>query len=488
MQATVASRTTVATSQTRVVIIWKLTEYVGLSLFLVIVPRMMGPDMYGGFATFLSLIALLAMASGLGALPMFGRFVPEYQVQGENLKTKVLFMQFFVVRVLVTTLLAVGVLSLLPRLLPDITQFTVALGVGALLLGASAMALYQFLYGLKALGKWISYDALFRIILLVGLLMLDGMVSLERAALAVFLTQLCLFLLGLFWTKAFFTFNKALLNLAFLFEHLRFGLLCFLPILLLLAVWRAGEIVVLLFSGQTKEVAFFSVANLVAMTVVGQIGQVATMIVPSLTTLHVSGDKERVDLWLGYSLKYLTIVCFGFLFAVHLLGEWCVTLLWGEEYLPVVSNLKVFALGILAFPLVRTGLSLAILQKQPAKVLPVTAGALVTFLVAAAVLVPPTGSYGASVAVALALGSAGAITCYQFSLATVLAVARFWRHMLIGLLALGSVALPSTPSVASAFLVAGVYVFLLFWSRVVSPKELRRIGQVFLQNNSAFST
>ena len=100
--------------QTKVIAIWKLIEYVGLVLFIVIVPRTMGPDLYGLFAVFLSFIGVFTMASGLGALSMFGRFIPQYEAQGEKAKTQAFFVQLFCARSLMAGLLSVVFLFIFP--------------------------------------------------------------------------------------------------------------------------------------------------------------------------------------------------------------------------------------------------------------------------------------------------------------------------------------------------------------------------------------
>ena len=477
---TVNSPSLAIRKQTRVVMIWKFVEYVSLSLFAIVVPRAMGPDLYGRFAALLSFIGLLTMINGLGVLVMFGRFVPEYRVRGERLKIQVLFTQTFVVRVLFAILLGIVFLLFFPRLLPEVSTFTVMVGAWAFFLSASAAIFYQFFYGLNDLGKWLCQDSLLKILLLIGMLILEGTHSLDRAALALFLIQLGFFLLGVFWTRTYFMFSKMNFDFSFLYEHLRFGLLFYSANLLLMVVWRAGEIVILFFSGKNTEVAYFNIANLIAMTVTVLISQLASMMNPSLTTLHISGKDRQAEEWLGYSLKYLTIASFSFLIAIHTLGTWGVKMVWGDEYLPVVSNLKILTLGLLAVPLIRTGISLAILHKQPNKVFWATATALAIFILVASFIVPHRGSYGASVAIALALWSAGVITYYQSSLTFVLSVACYCRHILIGFAVIGTLVLPSLPPVFTGLISTILYISLLFLGKVMSAKDIRKIGQVLI--------
>lgn len=474
-----------ALGQTRTAMIWKLVEYVGLISFIVIAPRNMGPDLYGRFAALLALIGLFIAITGLGALPTFGRFVPEYAAKGEESKIQAVFTQLFFVRVGVAGLLGVVFLFLFPRLLPGASPLTVAAGAGAFFCGAIATTCYQIFYGLNSLGRWLSQQALLKIFLLVLLAILGGWQSPERASLALFMTYLGFLLFGLFWARAYFTLDRSAFRFSFLFSHLRFGLQFFAANFLLMAAWRGGELMVLFISGRNAEVGFFNVASAVTMAFSALLGQLAFMITPSLTTLHISGKKEEMNTWLGYSLKYLTIASFSFLLMVHALGEWAVRTAMGEQFLPVVSNLKVLAFGLLPVALIRTGVSLAVVNKKPRRYLAVAVGTLTTFLIIAAVLVPRLGSLGAAVAIALAQGCAAVITYFQFPLVPVLAVARYGRIVLLGFVALGvlgALGLTSNPPALMGLVAIVIYIILLFWGKVLGAQEIRQIGQILVRS------
>ena len=49
---------------------------------------------------------LLGLAAGLGGLYVFGRFVPEYRLQGQWRKIRALFVQVFLVRLLMAVAMA----------------------------------------------------------------------------------------------------------------------------------------------------------------------------------------------------------------------------------------------------------------------------------------------------------------------------------------------------------------------------------------------
>ncbi len=147
----------------------------------------------------------------------------------------------------------------------------------------------------------------------------------------------------------------------------------------------------------------------------------------------------------------------------------------GQLHLPVAENLEVLSLATLSVPLVRTVTSLAILRREPEKVLRIAAGALLAFVVLAVLLVPRCHSLGASTAVASALGVAGIIAYFQYPLTAALKRARFWQHLGIGALSLLWLALPMLSPVYRGALAGLTYVVLLCGGGVFRIEEIRRI-------------
>ena len=307
------------------------------------------------------------------------------------------------------------------------------------------------------------------------ILALAGVHNLERAALALFLSQVFFFVLGIIWTRSYFTFDKSVLDVSFLYEHLRFGLLFFGANLLLVVVWRAGDVIIVALSGDASEVAFFNIANLIAVTIAAAVSQLVVMLTPSLTKFHISNQAEEVNRWLGFTLKYLTILMFAFLLGVYTFGEWGVQLIWGEEFSGVVGNLKILAIGLLAVPLIRIGLTLAIVRDYPGKVFAVTAAALVSFLVLSAALVSRMGSLGTAIAVSSALLVAAVVTFQRFSLRRVFEVALFWRLLLLSALTFLILLLPGPSPIVMGLIATTVFLALLFFGKIISFKEVRQL-------------
>jgi stage V sporulation protein B len=464
-----------AGGQTRTVLAWKAIEYVGLALFTVVVPRLMGPERYGAFAAVLGAVGLLTMFAGIGAQATFGRFLPEYVAAGRPDRVRQLFMQLLSARLITALVFGLLLAAGLPRLLSDAPP-GVALTAGATVLaGAVSLACYQFFYGMNRLRRWLVRDALVRPTLVALLFLAGGYAALDRAVLALLAVEVGFLVLGFVWARDAFSLEPWEGGRADFAAHLRFGFYFFGANILLLAVWRGGEVTVLALSPDRAEVGFFSIGNAIAMAFGALVGQLASMLVPSIATLHVAGERERADAWLGYALKYLTIATFAFVLVVDAVGEWATRLALGPSFLPVVPNLKVLVLGLLPLALVRTAVNHALLEKRPTRAIAVAGAGLATFVGLALALVPRLGGLGASLSVAGAFGAAGLVAYRQLALGSVLSVARFWRVVVPGLPALLLSAVPGIPAVLAAALALAVYAALLWGARAVTPDEIRRL-------------
>jgi len=461
----------------RAVLAWKILEYAGLAIFVVVVPRLMGPDGFGRFAVLLSLVSLMMMGSELGTQATFARFVPEFVAGEQGSRTRALFTQLFLLRGLAAVILGSAFLAVFPRVLDSTSMRTAAFGAAALFVGALGTTAYQLCYGLNQLGRWLTRDALNRILLVAMLVALGGLQSPERAGLALFVTEFALMLLGLYWVRSYFALDHTAFDSALLREHFAFGFVFFVAYLLTIAVWRGGETAIAVFSGQTAEIAHFSVAANFAMALSSLVGQLAAMLTPSITTFHLAGDSERVDAWLGTSLKYLTIFCVAVLLVVWAVGDVVVRALLGPEYTPVARNLQILGLALVPVAFTRTAMSLAIARREPKRALAISGSGLAAFGVAALLLVPRTDSAGASWAVVIGGAVSAAVAYFQFHLHSILAVARFWRLLGISFVGIGLAAM-GIPGVSPAITTMGIflcYPLLLFAARVVSTAEVWKL-------------
>lgn len=424
--------------QVRGVVVWTTLEYIGLLLFVLVVPRLMGPALYGSFAVLLAVIGVLTLITGLGVQAVFARYVPEYERRGDRVRTRGVFVQMLLARSVVAIVLGVAFISFVPRLIEGVTTTALFLGVGAFLLRAVGLTSFHLFYGLNSLGRWMTHDALSRILVLAVLTLAGGFANIERAALSLFLAEVILAALGAYWARTFFTISPGTFTASTMREHLRFGMVFFGASLFIMLAWRGGEIMLAVFTRESTEVAYFNIANAAVLSLAGLVGKLARILTPSVTSLYLAGRLGQMERWLAYSLKYLTILAFGLIFMTFVFGHWAVPMLLGKEYVAVLPNLEILVLALVPVAFIMSGMSLAVARSQLRAALTATAAGFLVYLAVTAILIPALGSVGASLAVVLSLVVTSTLTCFRFSMFSLLVTARYWRIFMGGGLIVGS--------------------------------------------------
>lgn len=463
--------------QTMTVARWKAVEYAGLVLFTVLAPRFMGPERYGRFAAVVSLVTVLVIASGLGGLATFGRFMPQYTAVGDWPRARSLFVQLFWTRAGVALLLSFGLVLGFPVLVAGGSRSTSLAAAGALLAGATASTCFQLFYGLNSLGRWSLQDALTRPVLLALLGLLGGLQDLERGVFALLLTQLLFLLVGLIWTWPYFRQQRSPFDWPELVAHLRFGFLFFVGNLLLVAVWRSGEVLVLSLSGRADETAYFSIANAVVMAAGLLLIQAAVMAVPSMTALHVADKHDEVADLTGQLLRFLVLGSVVAVVVAYTVGPWAVDAALGAHYRPVVNNLRLMVLGVPATAILAVGLGRALVEKRPGVLMLLNGIAAATFAITSIVLVPRLAALGASLAIAVAFTAAAVASVFCFRLAPALTEARTLRLLTAAAISLSITLFPVGSAGLRSAVAAGSFALLLIGLRVVSREEYRYLWQ-----------
>jgi len=417
--------------------VWKIAEYLGLALFIVIIPREMGPERYGEFAVLSSLLGLFALASSLGGQVVFGRFIPEFRMHGKEGLTRLLFSQFLLLRCVLSVLAAVVFFSLLQQFLPDIHTSTRWMATALVSIAAISTTAYQLQFGLNRLRLFMSRDSSARLLLVLILLLAGGEFRLERIVLVMLAVEIVFLLLGFYWSRKYFVVDRRLWRLSGIYRYLKFGVQFFASNLLLWVIWRSGELIVVELSGQgTEAAAYYNIANAITLTLYVLFTELSVLVIPSLSAMHISGDHEKKIRWMANILKYTTLGAWIAVIVVKSIGEPAVRLLMGEEYLPVTDNLLILVLALIPMSIIRIALSSALVHERPRANLWVTASALFVFIASAFLLTPKFGAEGTSMAVVV--GSvAGAVVAYRvFQLGEIFGMARYWALSTVGILAL----------------------------------------------------
>lgn len=436
----------------------------------------MGPALFGEFALLLSMERLLGLAAGLGGLSVFGRFIPEYRLQGQWHKIRALFVQVFLVRLLMAVAMAAGFVVAIPRILEGVSAQVVLWGALALLASIASVTPYQLFYGLNRLSYWLSKEALLHFVLITLLALFAGWDSLGEAVMSLAVTHLLFLTLGLAWSRPFFVFSRAGLREVSLFEHLGFGMAFFVTNLIYLAIWRGGEILIPLFRGDSAEIAYLNVANSIVLAFSALIAQVSTILLPSLSSFQAAGSDAKRDLYLGYTLKYLVIGSVTILLIVMASAERGVGVILGEDFAPVATNLKILASGLLPVAVIQMGLTMATLNKRPGEALAVAGTALPVFAVTASLLIPRAGSSGASIAISISLAAAAVSASWRFSMGAILRSAHVGPVLAAGLAGALAALAPPVQKLGLTWIVPIAFMSALFGLKILNWKELRQIA------------
>lgn len=461
-------------AQLRPVMLLKATQAFGMALFMIAAPRLMGPDRFGQFAVILSVSALWMTTCTLGGRYVFGRFVPEYASRGQTERVRAVFMHILVFRLVVIVAATPLLYAALARLLPEASGTVLALSVSAFAMITAASPMYAAFFGLNRLGVSMSKEALGRYLLLLLLVLLGGTGSLERASLALLLTHLAILIVGVVLARRLFTLAKDAFDVRTLLFHVRFGLAIFAANLLLRLPWRLGEGALAFLGTPAAEIAFFSVALSATVGFARILGNLASLLIPSMSLKQAAGDHEGRDRSLGVALRFLTIAGCMFVLAVLALGPWGVETLLGKDYLPVLPNLYIVALAALFVPYVRCAISLAVVEDRVRFVLRLGLLSVAVFGASVALLVPDYASRGASVAVVLAVVSASVAAVLEIRRTDVLEIARS-RRQLFAAAPPAALILWAGPSPLAAVAAAVIYLALLLALRVTSREEIREL-------------
>jgi O-antigen/teichoic acid export membrane protein len=454
---------------------------VGGFLFFALVPRAMGPPVYGRFALVTSLALWVALGSGLGFAGATARYIPQFLARGDKEGVRRLIGNLLTLRLgsgvaASAVYFAVGVL-----LWDDLDRGVLVIVAASVLVQGVSSFLFANFLGFNKAGHAAVGDALRRWLLL--LLVLPGFHwgGLKGAAVAVLATDLVVAALGLWWSRPLPTKLHLWPDFPFLAPFLRFGMVYLGTQWLYVAFEGSGEPLVRAFAGSYVQVSYFGLAQSVYLAAASVPSQLMLAFAPLLSGLRDSGHAEVWTQWISRLLKCLAaggvLLVFGMLFVSDLF----VALLFGAQYAPVALNLVVLSCAVLMLTLGSVSNMRALVQERPG--VPLEAGALrlAVFWSAGPPLAARWGSLGACVAVVAAASAHALYLTWRMRDAPGSRQLTAWL-IPIGLgaifLPLAALRSPSVGSVVVYLLFAAAYLSTLFGLRVLTIPELRSLASL----------
>jgi O-antigen/teichoic acid export membrane protein len=453
-------------------------QMVGGFLFFALVPRVMGPSVYGRFALITSLALWFALGSGLGFAGATARYIPQFLARGDREGVRRLIGNLLTLRLGSGAAAAAVYLVVAIVLWDDLDRGVLAIVAASVLVQGVSSFLFANFLGFNKAGHAAVGDALRRWLLL--LLVLPGFHwgGLKGAAVAVLATDLVVAALGLWWSRPLPTKVHLWPDFPFLARFLRFGMAYLGTQWFYIAFEGSGEPLVRAFAGSYAQVSYFGLAQSVYLAAASMPSQLMLAFAPLLSGLRDRGQTEALTQWISRLLKCLAAGAVLLVFGMVFMSDLFVALVFGDRYTAVAPNLVILSFAVLMLTLGSVSSVRALVQERPG--LPFEAGVLrlAVFWSAGPPLVARWESLGACVAVVAAASAHALYLTWRIRDAPGSRQLTAWL-IPIGLgaifLPLASFRSSSVWSIAAYLLFVAAYLSTLFGLRVLTMPELRSL-------------
>lgn len=459
------------------VIFLRALQYPLLILFVLIVPKMMGPEIYGKYAFFASIFAILGASTRLGTEETFGRFIPEFTLKQDKLKINKLLHHILFLRATILIILGLSLLSIFSIFLKweDIKLYLIIV-IATLVLGIEG-TLYNLLYGLNYITKFTMRDLIRKIFNLLFIIVMFKYFDLFGAVLALLISEFIVLIIALYWTNDYLDFINFKLDIAFLRQYLKFGSQFYITSLILIFLQYLGNPLIQFLSKNTSEVAFYDLANQIYLTLSSFMFFIFSAMIPIFSTLLVKNREDKIIKWSSLILKYTGIISIIIFSSILLIGYDLIIIIFGDEYIKVYDNLVILLIGLFAYLISLIGIVYSIIYKQPKKYLIAIIISFITYLMVSLLLIPEYASIGSSTAILFSTLTLAILFYLQFNHQFKALLNPFLKVVLLGLILITFFYYKTTSinNLQLFFLYLSFYLTMLILLKYITIYELREL-------------
>ena len=448
-------------------------------LFAFFVPRMMGPNHYGQFALLYSLSFLFSMLSDFGLTQVMGRYIPQFNLQGEIENSKKLLNSFLMLG-LISGSLAAGLYLIITYFwLKDIHFLSLITMAIIVLIRSLTFPLFSLFLGLNQAARWGSRDVLGRLLSIPLLILFFYLGGLPGACLGLLLTEGFILFLGVWWGRSYLSRAYMHLDLQFLYPYLQFGLLFFISHLTYTALQHSGGVLVRTLNPDYTQVSYFELAQKIFLTASFAYPQFSLSFVPHMTMLLKRGRTETLKQWIEQLLRWLTVAGVVITFSFLIFSKDLVRLILGKAYLPVATNLLPLSFVFFFLALGSVSNLLALVYEKPKVTLASSILRLAAFWGLGFPLIAFWGSFGGCLALLIASIFYSGYLTWRIQVHFPYSLRRWIFAMGSGAFFLPLLwfrsSLPVNLVLFSFFLIG--YMVILFLFRIITWSEIRTLGQ-----------
>lgn len=442
-----------------------------------LVPRTMGPAIYGRYDLITMLTFLFTMVGGLGMGQVMNRQTPQLVAEGATGRLQAIFGNLLVLRVLSGVAVALLYFLVTRLWLHDLDGVVLLVLSVAVLLRAPAGLCYSLFLGQGRIARWALPEVVRQwgsIAFALPCFLLGG---LRGAVAGYLLSESIIFAIGFLGARRTIVPSSLRVDFPAVAPLLRIGLAFYASDLVLSAIERSGAVMLRAVTEDYAQVGMFGVSYQTFMAAVLSTHQIASSFVPLFTVLRARRRDGELRLWVERVVKWLAVAAVLIFLGSLTVGQDVVPLVLGRAYAPAYPNLVALAATLLLVPLGHVCSVLALTHDRPSVVFRGAVARLLVFWAVGLPLVMRWGSFGACVAVGCGIAAQAA---YLVALKWRVVGPAFRRWL--GLVGLGLLFAPvfwlrggPVRNAVLFLVVAGGYLSVLRVLGVISARDLRAV-------------
>lgn len=368
-----------------------------------LIPRVMGPQVYGQFSLIHSISLWFALLNGMGAVSMMTRFVPEFLERQDFAGLRRLAGGMLTLRVASGFVSGLVYFALTSLWLRDLDPVPIALVAVSIILRTAANLPFTLLLGLNQASRWGAAE-LVRYSLHAPLVFAGyKLAGLRGGCASLTLVELAVLALGLWWTRGYIPWSSLRVDRQFLRPFVRFSAGFLVSNLLIVLFDRGGGPLLHLLSGDYKAAGYFTLATNAYLITAGTAWRLLSAFGPLLSTFRSRGATGELARWVEGILKTLAVGAVLGLALVYTCGAPMFRWIVGPGYESVEPLLPTLALAGVAFGPGAVARLLAVCYGESRVTIQAATLQVVVFVTCSLSLIPRLGTHGAILALVLAV-------------------------------------------------------------------------------------
>ena len=411
----------------------RVLDAVGGALFVLFVPRLLGPADFGKWALATALALWFSLVSGMSSTQTAVRFLPPLAGAGARAELERLVGRLMAMRLATAAVAASAYFGISAFAIPEIDLAVIGIVAGSVFVRSVAKQLFAFLLALGSPARWGLGEALQRWLAVACIVPGVAWGGLTGACWGALASELLVAALGLAWARPFLALRQVRFAPRELAPYLRFGTSFAAGTLLLALSQRSGELLLRVSEVDFASIGVFGVAYRAYLAGNFTLWHLSMSFAPELSAMAAAGDRRGLARWAERLMTTGAVVGTTAVLAALFLGDALLPIVLGVGFAGAAPHFVPLALAMV-------GMTLAAICRLEAIVLDrwdlSLAGSLLhlaAFWGSGYLLVARLGPLGASLAALVAATLYGGFMALAIRKSAGHRLDRWWRAVALGL-------------------------------------------------------